>query len=72
VHLVNTDFTGYSIMFNLPSGLIGMKNGVGPRKDAYIAFTAPPDPGAYSYFDPRGPVRFFGTFGYVNVLAQAE
>jgi alcohol dehydrogenase (cytochrome c) len=72
VHLMNTDFTGYSVMFNLPSGLIGMKNGVGPKKDAYIAFTAPTDPGAYSYFDPRGPVRFFGTFGYMNVRAAGQ
>jgi glucose dehydrogenase len=72
VHLIDTDFTGYSIMFNLPSGLIGMKNGVGPNKDAYIAFTAPDEPGAYSYFDPRGPVRFFGTFGYMNVSGATE
>jgi alcohol dehydrogenase (cytochrome c) len=71
VHLINPDFTGYSIMFNLPSGLIGMKNGVAPKKDAYLAFTAPTDPGAYSYFDPRGPVRFFGTFGYMNVGAPS-
>jgi alcohol dehydrogenase (cytochrome c) len=72
LHLVDTDFTGYSIMFNLPSGLIGMKNGVAAHKDAYLAFTAPTAPGAYSFFDPRGPVRFFGTFGYMNVMAASE
>ena len=70
VHLVDTDFTGYSIMFNLPSGLTGMKTGVGAGKDAYIAFSAPSAPGAYSFFDPRGPVRFFGTFGYMNVTSE--
>jgi hypothetical protein len=72
VHLIDTDFTGYSIMFNLPSGLIGMKTGVGAHKDAYITFTAPGEPGAYSFFDPRGPVRFFGTFGYMNVMPTSE
>jgi len=67
VHIVNTGALGASIAFTLPGGAIALSTPVKPGRNAYLVFTAPRTPGAYTFFSPLGPQKFFGMTGTMTV-----
>jgi len=67
VHIVNTGALGSSIAFTLPGGAIALSTPVKPGQNAYLVFTAPRTPGAYTFFSPLGPQKFFGMTGTMTV-----
>ena len=74
IHLTNTGVPPSGIAIKLPDGAIALKGPLVPMEDAYFVFTAPDKAGAYSFFSPLGPQRFFGMTGTMTVAkgAQAE
>ncbi len=71
VHTVNTGVPPSGIAIMLPDGPMALKGPVKPKEDAYFVFTAPDRPGAYEFFSPLGPQRFFGMTGTMTVSEGA-
>lgn len=72
VHIVNTGVPPSGIAIMLPDGPMALKGPVKPKEDAYFVFTAPDRPGAYEFFSPLGPQRFFGMTGTMTVAEGAS
>lgn len=67
IHLMNVGVPPSSIAINLPEGPMALAGALVPTEDAYFVFTAPEQPGAYEFFSPLGPQRFFGMTGTMRV-----
>lgn len=57
--------SGFAVM--LPDGPLALKGPVMPKDEAVLVFTAPDEPGAFPFFSPLGPQKFFGMRGLMRV-----
>ncbi len=72
IHLTNTGLPPSGLAVEMPDGPIALMGPLVPSEDAYFVFTAPEEPGAYRFFSPLGPQRFFGMTGTMTVAQDEE